>query len=97
MSVKCKILGTNTFTEWPIKLHFIFQNLFAVTFEIYLLLLLLLLLLSLLQALQLQRSFSLFNEFLPFGPVTDAFLPIFYFHLCYVALYIVFPSIFRSS
>ena len=53
-------------------------------------------LLLLLEALQLQRSFGLLNEFLPFDPVSDAFLPV-YFHLCYVALYIVFPSIVRSS
>ena len=55
------------------------------------------LLLLLLEALQLQGSFGLLNEFLPFGPVSDAFLPVCYFHLCYVALYIIFPSIFRSS
>ena len=71
-----------------------------VTFTLNFLLLLLLLLLLpllLLEALQLQRSFGLLNEFLPFGPVSDAFLPVCYFHLCYVTLYIVFPSIFRSS
>jgi len=56
-----------------------------------------LLLLLLLEALQLQRSFGLLNEFLPFGLVSDAFLPVCYFHPCYVALYIVLPSIFRSS
>ena len=59
--------------------------------------LLLLIIILLLEALQLQRSLSLLNEFLPFGPVSDAFFPVCYFHLCYVALYIVFPSIFRSS
>jgi len=47
--------------------------------------------LLLLEALKLQRSFGLLNEFLPFGPVSDAFLPVCYFHVCYVALYIVFP------
>ena len=54
-------------------------------------------LLLLLEALQLQRSFGLLNQFLPFVPVSDAFLPVCYFQLCYVALYIVFPSIFRPS
>jgi len=53
--------------------------------------------LLLLEALQLQGSFALLNEFLPFGLVSDAFLPVCYFHLCYVTLYIVFPSILRSS
>ena len=56
-----------------------------------------LLLLLLLEALQLQRSFGHLSEFLPFGPVSDTFLPVCYFHLRYVALYIIFPSIFRSS
>jgi len=46
--------------------------------------LLLLLLLLLLEALQLQRSFGLLSEFLPFGPVSDAFLPVCYFHPYYV-------------
>ena len=59
---------------------------------IYIFLLLLLLLLS--EALELQRSFGLLNECLPFGPVSDAGLPICYFHPCYVALYIILPSIF---
>jgi len=53
--------------------------------------------LLLLEALQLQRSFGLLNEFLPFGPVSDAVLPVCYFHPCYIALYIILPSIFRSS
>jgi hypothetical protein len=35
-----------------------------------------LLLLLLLEALQLQRSFSLPDEFLPFDPVSDAVLPV---------------------
>jgi hypothetical protein len=38
--------------------------------------LLLLLLLLLLEALQLQKSFGLLSEFLPFDPVSDAVLPI---------------------
>ena len=54
-------------------------------------------LLLLLEALQLQRSFGLLNEFLPFGLVSDAFLPVCYFQPCYVTLYTVLPSIFRSS
>jgi hypothetical protein len=58
---------------------------------------LLLLLLLLLQALQLQRSFRLLKEFLPFDPVSDAVLPVCYFHPCYIALYIILPSIFSSS
>ena len=58
---------------------------------------LLLLLLLLLEALQLQRSFGLLNESLPFGPVSDAVLPIWYYHPCYIALYIILPSIFWSS
>jgi len=49
------------------------------------------------EALQLQRSFGLLNECLPFGPVSYAVLPICYFHPCYVTLYIIIPSIFRSS
>jgi len=57
--------------------------------------LLLLLLLLLLEALQLQRSFGHLNEFLPFGPVSDAVLPVCYFHPCYIALYIILPSIFK--
>ena len=55
------------------------------------------LLLLLLEALQLKRSFGLLNEFLPLGPVSDAVLPVCYFHHCYIALYIILPSIFRSS
>jgi hypothetical protein len=47
------------------------------------------LLLLLLETLQLQRSFGLLNEFLPFGPVSDAVLPICYFHPCFIALYII--------
>jgi len=50
-----------------------------------------------LKALQLQRSCGLLNEFLPFAPVSDAVLPVCYFHPCYIALYIILPSIFRSS
>jgi hypothetical protein len=56
----------------------------------------LLLPLLLLQALQLQRSFRLLNEFIPFHPVSDAVLPV-YFHPCYIALYFILPSLFRSS
>jgi hypothetical protein len=56
----------------------------------------LLLLLLLLKAVQLQRSFGLLNEFFPFGPVSDAVLPI-YFRFCYIAFYIILPPIFRSS
>jgi hypothetical protein len=41
-------------------------------------------LLLLLEALQLQRSFGLLNEFLPFGPVSNAVLPVCYFHPCYI-------------
>jgi len=54
-------------------------------------------LLPLLKALQLQRSFGLLNEFFPFGPVSDAALPIRYFHSCYIPFYIILPSVFRSS
>jgi hypothetical protein len=54
-------------------------------------------LLLLLEALQLQRSFGLLNEFLPIDPVSDAALPVGYFHPCYIAHYIILPSIFRSS
>jgi len=61
------------------------------------LLILLLLLRLLLKALLLQRSFGLLNEFFPFGTVSDAVLPIFYFHFCYITFYIILPSIFRSS
>jgi hypothetical protein len=43
----------------------------------------LLLLLFLLEALQLQRGFGLLNEFLPFGPVSNAVLPVCYFHPLY--------------
>ena len=57
----------------------------------------LILLLLLIEALHLQTSFGLLNEFLPFGPVSDAVLPVCYFHPCYIALYIILPSIFRSS
>ena len=60
-------------------------------------LLLLLLLFLLLKALQLQRSFGLLNDFFPFGPVSDAVLPICYFHFCYITFYIILPPIFRSS
>ena len=58
---------------------------------------LLLLLLLLSKVLQLQRSFVLLNECLPFGPVSDAVLPVCYFRPCYVAPYIILPSIFWSS
>ena len=44
-------------------------------------------LLLLLEALQLQRSFGLLNEFLPLGPVSDAVLPVCYFHPCYISLF----------
>jgi hypothetical protein len=54
-------------------------------------------LLLLLEALQFQRRFGLLNEFLPFDPVSDAVLPVSYFHPCYITLYITLPSIFRSS
>jgi hypothetical protein len=47
-----------------------------------------------LEALQLQRSFGLLNEFLPFDPVSDAVLPVCYFHPCYITLYFILPSIF---
>jgi len=53
------------------------------------------LLLLLHEALQLQ-SFGLFNEFLPFAPVSDAVLPV-YFYPCYIAPSITLPSIFKSS
>jgi len=56
----------------------------------------LLLLLLLLEALQLQRSLGLL-EFLPLGPLSDAVNPVCYFHPCYIARYIILPSIFRSS
>jgi hypothetical protein len=59
--------------------------------------LLLLLLLLLLEALQLQRRFGLLNEFFPFEPVSDAILPICYFHFCHITFYIIFPPIFSSS
>jgi len=54
-------------------------------------------LLLLLEELQLHRSFGFLNEFLPFDLVSDAVLPVCYFHPCYIALYIILPSIFRSS
>jgi hypothetical protein len=54
-----------------------------------LLFVLLLLFLLLLQALQLQRSFGLLNEFLPFDPVSDAVLP--------VHIFILVISLFTSS
>jgi len=41
-------------------------------------------------------SFGLLNEFFPFGPVSDAVLPICYFHFCYITFYIILPPIFRS-
>jgi len=44
-------------------------------------------LLLLLKALQLQRSFGVLNEFFPLGPVSDAFLPICYFHFCHITLH----------
>ena len=47
------------------------------------------------EALQLQRSFGLLNECLPFSPVSDTVLPVCYFHPCYVALYIILPTIFH--
>ena len=56
-----------------------------------------LLLILILKALQLQGSFGLLNEFFPFEPVSDAVPPVRYFHICYVTLYIILPSIFRSS
>jgi hypothetical protein len=52
--------------------------------------------LFLLKALQFQRSFGFLKEFFPFGPVSDAVLPVCCFHFCYIALYIILPSIFRS-
>jgi len=51
----------------------------------------------LLEVLQLQRSFGLLNDFFPFIPVSDAVLPICYFHFCYITFYITLPPIFRSS
>ena len=39
------------------------------------------------KAQQLQRSFGLLNECLPFGLVPDAVLPICYFHSCYMSLF----------
>jgi Trk-type K+ transport system membrane component len=65
-------------------------------FFFFFFLLLLLLLLLLLEALQLQGNFGLLNEFPPFDAVSDAVLPVCYFHPYYVALYIILPSIFRS-
>jgi len=44
----------------------------------------------LLEALQLQRSFGLLNEFLPFGPVSDVFLPV-----CFISIFLM--SLFTSS
>ena len=46
------------------------------------------------KALQLQRSFGLLNECLPFDPVSDAVLPVCYFHPFHVAFYINLLSIF---
>jgi hypothetical protein len=54
-------------------------------------------LLLLFKVLQLQRSFDFLNEFFLFGQVSDAVLPICYFHFCYITFYFIFPSIFRSS
>jgi len=59
--------------------------------------LLLVILLLLLEVLQLQRCFGLLNEFFAFGPVSDAVLPICYFHFCYITFNIIIPPIFRSS
>ena len=80
----------------PIRSH----SLYLLSYPAYLRhynLLTFILFLLLLEALQLQRSFGLLNEFLPFGRVSDAVLPVCYFHPCYIALYIILPSIFRSS
>jgi len=55
------------------------------------------LLLLLLKALQLQGIFDPLNEYFPLGPVSDAVLPVCYFHICYVTFYIILPPIFRSS
>ena len=41
-------------------------------------------LLLLLKALQLRGSFGLLNEFFPFGPVSDAVLPVGYSQVCYI-------------
>jgi hypothetical protein len=68
-------------------LHIISNGLLTWIVTPPLLLLLLLPLLLLLEALQLQRSFGLLNEFLPFGPVSDAVLPV----------YSLFTSLFTSS
>jgi hypothetical protein len=41
-------------------------------------------LLLLLEALQLQGSFGLLNDFIPFGSVPDAVLPVVYSHVFYI-------------
>jgi len=43
------------------------------------------------------ESFGLFNYFLPFNPILDAFSPIIYFYNSYIFFDIVFPSNFWSS
>jgi hypothetical protein len=53
--------------------------------------------LLLLEALQLQRSFGLLNEFFPFGSVSDAVLPVTYYHVCYITFNIILPPMFGSS
>jgi hypothetical protein len=56
-----------------------------------------LLLLLLLKALQLRGSFGLLKEFFPFGPVSDAVLPVGYSRVYYTTFHIILPPIFRSS
>ena len=51
----------------------------------------------LLKALQLRGCFGLLNEFFPFGPVSDAVLPVGYSQVCYITFHIILPPIFRSS
>ena len=53
--------------------------------------------LLLLKVLQLRGSFGLLNEFLTFGPVSDAVLPVGYSQVCYITFHIILPPIFRSS
>jgi len=55
-----------------------------------------LVLLVLLKALQLQGSFGLLNEFLLFGPVSDAALQ-FVIFIFAVTFYIILRPVFRSS
>ena len=46
--------------------------------------LILIIIIIIIKALQLRGSFGLLNEFSPFGPVSDAVLPVSYSQVCYI-------------